>query len=324
MVVSKMHRRSPLTNAFGRRVLLGFISCASVLWLTNSERVVDFAFGFGDDPAAFYDPSGFPLKSSRLVTLDDWDEVALPGHVKQPSGLSVRNGQIAIATDMSTVHQGLLRVAPPAGISLTAERLLLRRPLMFRQGYLEAVTFGETSDTVFAMGGGDQLYQMRTTGDRLDVITTSTLTLPEGQGVVEIVGLTYRAETGTLLAAYSPQEDQGIAIAEYTPSGELLGEVALSLPDASRAELSQLLKRANVVGLAAEGERLVILSDRHSGLIWVDLRTGEITDVWTMAGVSTMSGIALDNETLFVLQDHEYYQPIPPLRMLSVPQASQG
>lgn len=312
----------PLINPFGRKVLLGFAMCAGILWASNSEAVVDFVFGFGDEPPEYYSPAGFPLDSQRTVALGEWDEIALPDEVKQPSGLSVRGNHVVISTDMSTVHWGQLGLGSSASLVVTQDTQMLRRPLLFRQGYLEATTQGEEPNVSYVMGGGNHLYRLIQNDDGVTISSKVTIAYPKGvTGTPEIVGMSYRRETDTLILGYSPANEQGIALAEYSTDGQFLRSITLTHPDIPEAQLDRLLENANVVGVAVSGNHLIVLSDKHSGLLWIDVNSGEIQDIWTMEGLSTVSGVALDDGKLYVLQDHEYYQPIPPLRVLSLPTA---
>ncbi len=310
---------SPITGAFGRKVVLGLAVGASMIWASNSESVVDFLFGFNDEPAAYYDPADFPLRASRHIGVDEWIDIPVPSGVKQPSGLTVRSGEVAIITDMAMVHKGNLRIDTPAMITETDSKLLLKKPLLFRQGHFEALSFGPTSDEMFAAGGGNTLYRLSSAGGDLKITDTWVLDLPhDGNSIPEIQGMAYRAETDTLFVGFSPEEDAGIKIAEYSSAGQFLGLMDLSLPGTDTDELSQILKRTNVTGLAIYGSHLIILSDRHSGLLWIDLVSSQITDIWTYGGVTDTSAIAMDDGKLFLMQDHEYFEAAPPLRVLDI------
>lgn len=285
MVNSVGASSSPITGAFGRKVVLGLAVGVSLLWATNSESVVDFLFGFNDEPAAYYDPADFPLRTSRHIGADEWTKIPAPSGVKQPSGLTVRSEEVAMITDMAMIHKGDLRIDAPAMITETESKLLLKRPLLFRQGHFEALSFGPTSDEMFAVGGGNTLFRLSSERGDLKVTDTYLLDLPQdGNSIPEIQGMAYRAETDTLFVGFSPVEDAGIKIAEYSSAGVFLRLMDLSLPGIGSNELLQILNRTNVTGLAIDGSRLVILSDRHSGLLWVDLISSQITDVWTYGG----------------------------------------
>ena len=321
MVTAPLKSKITRLPPFARRFLFTFAGVAGVFAVLSSERFVDFAFGFGDYPDSFYAPRDFPLEQDRIIALSEWGETPLPAHIKQSSGLDITNGYFAIATDKASVHWGQQGTNASAPLAPLAERTLLRRPLALRQGYLEALALGPTPQTVFAMGGSNQLHQITVTQSGLKTESVTTLQIPSSEGQApEVVGLAYNKASDSLFVGYSRFDDSGVGVSEFSLSGEFIRALELTAPNMSQTETKERLANANVSGLTFVDQTLVILSDRHSSLIWANPTTGEIERVWGIDGLRDLSAISYDNGALYLMQDHEYYQETPPLRVLPLEQ----
>lgn len=295
------------------------VAIGSVYTLLNSKRVNDILFAINDEPLSYYEHGEFPLSADRIVSLSEWTKLQMPQEVQQPSGVGVTDDQVVFATDMATTSLGSLD-AINRMVTLESTQRLRRLPLLLRQGYLEAATFGATPDVIFIAGGNNQLFQVRVQNNRtLRIVSQVSLTWPNSQGgSPEIAGLAFYPVTGTLFATYAVDGEAGVQVAEFTAAGQFLKTLTLHSNTLSTLQFSTQMTYANAAGISVAGDNLLVLSDRHSSLMWFDIETGLLRETWGLKDLPYLSGVAYSNGRLFALQDHEYHQEVPPLRMLTL------
>lgn len=289
------------------------------IYALNSETVVDYVFQIGwDNPPEYFDYKNAPISVDRVVEANEWKELKMPLQIEQASGLSVSWNQFLFTTDKAEV----VRAHRDDNHQLIYDATLdiLHLPLLLKQGHMEAATFWSNYNTAYAIGW-NALYTIDISDKQMSIVSERALSLSTqvpGE-LIEVQAMVYDTQWESIYVGYSPDDGEGIYIAEISTDGTFKRQVPVfhdTHPQST--DLIRAFPWFIASGLSMHQGQLVVLSDQHSSLLWIDTQTGEIQELWWLAEQHDLTGFSIYDGMLYVTQDHEYYQDIPALRVLDI------
>lgn len=297
---------------------LVLITWASI-YAMNSETVVDYVFHIcGDNPPEYFNYNYAPIWVDRVVEVNEWKELKMPLQIEQASGLSVRAHSFLFTTDKAEVIQTTLDESGNLEYNQTLD--ILNLPLLLKQGHMEAVSFWENTQIIYAIGW-NTLYTIDASHTEMKILSETLLLLPTqtpGE-LIEVQSMVYHPETEHIYIWYSPDDEEGVYIAEITIQGSLVRQVPVHHgTDTQNEGLLKALPWFIASWMSIHQGRWVVLSDQHSSLLWINIQTGEVEEIWWLADLHDMTSLSIYDWKIYMTQDHEYYQDIPALRVLDI------
>lgn len=270
-------------------------------WAVNSKWVVDFLFQFNDpETEMVYTPNSGPLQYDQ--TLVDWKTLKLSNAIEQPSGVAVQQGQIMLTTDKAEF------LALDALGNLQQNLQLNHLPLLLRQGFAEGVACLGLQQCYVA-AGEFRLFEVNyAQGDwQLEEFLSLQDALPADK---EVQGLAINPETQKLYVAFIHEEQ--IQVREIDIATKKIQTQTVKT-DALVIKQGRQLGELEIVGLSYHSNALYALTSPANVLLVIDTENMDIQQTIGLEGLNDSSGISVFNETLYVITDHEYNEPLPPL-----------
>ena len=282
---------------------IGLIAVVGGYLATNTRLgayiVMDVVGGVGAEQSD-YNPETGPLTLTRI--LKPIRTIPLPAEVEQPSGIQHRGDKVYISTDQAELF------VFDGNISSLSERVnLLGGPLLFKQGMLEGIEFDE--EKLFAVGefGAIRVWE-RANGawNRID-----DKTLPHDVAEVEYSGITHFS--GRRLAT---SEDSPVVIDLDSGAVHTLNFGPFLKPGADPSTLQ-------FSGLAAEDDKLYVLTEAHSCILALDPVSFTVRQVFGIVP-GPVADIAVRDGHAYVVVDHNYAEEKPPLYVYAIGRSTTG
>ena len=176
------------------------------------------------------------------------------------------------------------------------------KPLIFRQGSVESIDYFQGKMYI----GGD-LGVVEVWGKIPNGWQKSTAIQPQGSlGInLEAEALAIHPENGNIYLG----KDSAITVID--PKGNFVSEYALQGTPKSDRQLSEYI----IAGMDFYEGVLYVLTEYHSAVLQVDPSSGEIHSVDALEGITEGAGLAVTEESYFVVVDHELNEASPGVKV---------
>ncbi len=296
MVVRKM----------GKKRLMAVFSAAMVgsaiyFGLFNYKPFVDFVFEFGDEVADDeFDPANSDVAFDGF--LSEKRQFTYGEQILQPSGVDSRGSRMLITTDTSDVF-----LTDGDGTVIDSVRIK-NGPLLLRQGFSEGVAWVGDSSAVVIAGEGTKLIELSVAESSISVERTINIDLPN-PAAAEVAAIGYNDADDTISLTLA--DSGAVRTLRLDRDGVVVDEAVVEVPGVDP-------EGQDVVG-SAVGDSVHYVLLTQNVVLAVDVLTGELIGTWALAYDGDVSGIAVTDDELLVVTDHEYYEASPALRSFELP-----
>ncbi len=256
--------------------------------------VMDVVGGIGEE-GTDYDARNGPL--TLTAQLAPAMEITLPTDMDQPSGIQHRGDRVYISTDQAELF------VLDGQFDAWIERVdLIGGPLLFKQGSLEGIEV--VDDTVLAIGEFGAIWVWRRTDDAWERLADQPL--PQDIAELEFSGITNLA--GRRLAT---SEDTPVIVDVDSGTVHEIDFDRFLKAGADPASLQ-------FSGLASENGRLYVLTESYTSILVIDPSDFSVLAVFG-AEPGPAADLAVRDGRAYVVIDHNYNEPRPPLHVYDLP-----
>ncbi|MFL2546216.1 MAG: hypothetical protein ACJ0SL_02475 [Candidatus Rariloculaceae bacterium] len=293
-------------SRYRQAAILFVVCCVAVLLLTNTRFGVWLlldAFPDGDE-ASNADPRSGPILISEFRSAEPASQ--LPGGIEQPSGISYVEDadRFFVSTD-----QAELFVLDGALSAFQSSKVLARKPLILRQGSVEAAT-AISSDSAIVAGEMDSLELWRWAADD-SWYRDAIIEISGYDGEIEFAGVAYNPDSDEYYAA----TDEAFEVLVLDAAGAVLRTIALT--EGLDLKAGRALSEYAISGLDYAEGKLYVLTETYNTILVIDSANG-IERIVGVEGGGQLAAIAIANGRAYMPVDHNWNEERPPLYVVDL------
>ncbi len=235
-----------------------------------------------------------PVRITRV--LSDPQEVVLPKHIEQVSGIVAQSGHFVLSTDQAELFFLTGEVAQGGA-------LFPLTPLLLRQGSIETVT--QVGDEFWLTGENGVFLRVDQSGDII-----GTHPLPDPLMSSDLTGLAWT--DGTMFVTSG--DDMNVAVVDIT-SGRMQS-MTLDFSAVSDAHLPEDAFLWS--GVAHNSGQLYLIAENYPVVVVADAKSGHVTETIGITGQHEFSDISVFDGHLVLPSDHNYFDKRPPLQIYQI------
>ncbi len=239
-----------------------------------------------------------PFELSHV--LDSPEIILLPKEIKQVSGLVAHPTRFALLTDQAE----FINLPRDPHFEAESESIFPRTPLLFKQGSLEAIT--QIDNEYWLAGDRPNFLRIDQEGEVI-----AKRPLPQGMESSEITGLAWG--DGTLFAT-SSDTMQVHAIQLNT---DKVQQIDLDFQSFTQTPINPDALMWS--GVAYDAGLLYLIAENIPVIVVANPQTGQVMQTIGIAEGSEFSDIAVRDGVIALPQDHNLFDPRPPLRLYPSP-----
>ena len=235
-----------------------------------------------------------PVNITRVLA--DPQEVILPKHIEQVSGIVAQDGRFALSTD-----QAELFFLSDEGAHGGA--LFPFTPLLLRQGSIETVT--QVEDEFWLTGENGAFLRVDQSGEII-----GSHPLPDMLTTTDLTGLAWG--DGTM---YVTSDDTMHVSAVDVDTGNLR-RLTLDFADVSEVPVADLTFLWS--GVAYDAGQLYLIAENYPLVVVAEASSGRVTETIGIEGIHEFSDISLFDGHIVLPSDHNYFDARPPLLIYQI------
>jgi len=236
-----------------------------------------------------------PIQITHI--LDNAQEVTLPDHIEQVSGIVTHNGKLVLSTDQAE----LFVLTQEVDQTVSGGSLFPFTPLLLGQGSIESVTY---SDGEFWLAGETGAFvRTNLSGDII-----GSHPLPDALTETDITGLAFGNDKTLYITT-----DGTMAISKVDVLTGDLQRLSLEFQAVSDQPIAEGAFLWS--GVAFEGDRLFLVAENYPIIVVADATSGRVLRAIGINGEHEFSDISVSNGQIILPSDHNYFDKRPPLRI---------